>query len=306
MFLEKSYKGNNNWYLYILTLIIVFAAVQVASIPLVVYSIIMDPNILKEGTNNLLAITNTNLGLALMLSTFAGGVFALLLCVKYFHHKKPTDILTGRDHFDIKRVFFGATIWGILTIVLLGVQYGFGNTSNLVFQFQPYNFIMMCIVILIFIPFQVAFEEFIFRGYLMQGCILLFKYRWVALLLTGFAFGLLHGANPEVERFGFWVAMPQYILMGVLLGLIAIWDDGLELALGLHLANNVISSLAITHDASALQTHALFKDMSPTASHIDTVVMLVCGIIFLWACNRKYKFFSKINLWGKVEQEIVE
>ena len=33
MFLEKSYRGNNKWYFYILTLIIVFAAVQVASIP---------------------------------------------------------------------------------------------------------------------------------------------------------------------------------------------------------------------------------------------------------------------------------
>jgi len=181
MFLEKSYRGNNKWYFYILTLIIVFAAVQVASIPLAVYSIIMNPEILSGGTNNILAVTNTNLGLALMLFTFAGGVIALLLCVKYFHHKKPTDILTGRDHFDIKRVFFGAAIWGLLTVILLGAQYGFGDTSNLVFQFQPFNFIMMCIVILIFIPFQVAFEEFIFRGYLMQGSILLFKYRWVAL-----------------------------------------------------------------------------------------------------------------------------
>ena len=244
--------------------------------------------------------------MALLLFTFAGGVVALLLCVKFLHHKKTTDILTGRDRFDVNRVFFGAAVWGLLTLVLLGAQYGFGDTSHLVFQFQPFNFIMMCIVILIFIPFQVAFEEFIFRGYLMQGCILLFKYRWVALLLTGLAFGLLHGTNPEVDRFGFWVAMPQYILMGLLLGLVAIWDDGLELALGLHLANNVISSLVVTHDASALQTHALFKDMAPTASHTDTVVMLVCGIIFLWICNRKYKFFSKINLWGKVERESIK
>ena len=112
MFLEKSYKGNNKWYFYILTLIIVFAAVQVASIPLVIYSIIMNPEILSGGTNNILAVTNTNLGLALMLFTFAGGVIALLLCVKYFHHKKPTDILTGRNRFDVKRVFFGAAIWG--------------------------------------------------------------------------------------------------------------------------------------------------------------------------------------------------
>ena len=113
----------------------------------------------------------------------------------------------------------------------------------------------------------------------MQGSILLFKYRWVALLLTGFAFGLLHGSNPEVDRFGFWVAMPQYILMGLLLGLVAIWDDGLELALGLHLANNIISSLVVTHDASALQTHALFKDMAPTA-HTWTPWSCSCAVSY--------------------------
>ena len=144
MFLEKSYRGNNKWYFYILTLIIVFAAVQVASIPLAIYSIIMNPEIRRGGTNSILgaAHEHTNLGLALMLFTFAGGVIALLLCVKYFHHKKPTDILTGRNRFDVKRVLFGAAIWGLLTIVLLGAQYGFGDTSNLVFQFQPFNFIM--------------------------------------------------------------------------------------------------------------------------------------------------------------------
>ena len=303
MFLEKAYRGNNKWYFYLLTLIIVFAAVQLASLPLALYYILKDPQAALSGNaNNLLAITNTNLGLALMLFTFTAGVIALLLCVKWLHHKQPLDILTGRNRFDIKRTLFGALIWGILSFVLLGAQYGFGDTSNLVFQFEPFNFFMMCIVILIFIPFQVAFEEFIFRGYLMQGSVLLFKYRWVALLITGCIFGLLHASNPEVERFGFWVAMPQYILMGLILGFVAIMDDGLELALGLHLSNNVISSIVVTHESSALQTHALFRDINPQASHMDTLVMLACGIIFIWVCNRKYKFLSKINLWGKVEQ----
>lgn len=162
---------------------------------------------------------------------------------------------------------------------------------------------MMCVVILIFIPFQVALEEFIFRGYLMQASVLLFKYRWVAVLLTGCIFGLLHSSNPEVDRFGFWIAMPQYILMGLILGLVAVMDDGLELALGLHLSNNALSSIIVTHDSSALQTHALFRDIAPQASHMDTLVMLVCGIIFIWVCNRKYRFMSKVNLWGKAEKE---
>lgn len=54
MFLEKTYRGNNKWYFYILTLIIVFAAVQLTSIPLVIYSIIMNPNILNGDMNNIL------------------------------------------------------------------------------------------------------------------------------------------------------------------------------------------------------------------------------------------------------------
>lgn len=154
MFLEKAYRGNNKWYFYLLTLIIVFAAVQLASLPLALYYILKDPQAALSGNaNNLLAITNTNLGLALMLFTFTAGVIALLFCVKWLHHKQPLDILTGRNRFDIKRTLFGALIWGILSFVLLGAQYGFGDTSNLVFQFEPFNFFMMCIVILIFIPF---------------------------------------------------------------------------------------------------------------------------------------------------------
>lgn len=306
MFLEKSYRGYNRWYLYCFTLIAVFAAVQVSSLPLVAYSIIINPEALSGNMGNVAAITNTNMGLALVLLTFVGGLFTLLFCVKRIHQKQPLDILTGRNRFDVKRTLFGAATWSVLTLVLLGAQYGFGDTSNLVFQFEPFNFLMMCIVIFSLIPFQVAFEEFVFRGYLMQGSILLFKYRWVALLLTGFSFGLLHGFNPEIEHFGFWMVMPQYILMGLLLGFVAIMDDGIELALGLHLSNNIISSLVVTNEASALQTHALFRDIAPQASHVDTLVMLVCGILFVWVCNRKYKFISKINLWGTVEKQVGE
>ena len=113
MFLEKAYRGNNKWYFYLLTLIIVFAAVQVASLPLALYYFIRDPQAALSGnTNNLLSITSTNLGLALMLFTFTAGVIALLICVKWLHHKQPLDILTGRSRFDIKRTLFGALIWG--------------------------------------------------------------------------------------------------------------------------------------------------------------------------------------------------
>ena len=53
-----------------------------------------------------------------------------------------------------------------------------------------------------------------------------------------------------------WGALPQYILMGLILGFVAVKDDGMELSLGLHMANNIIAAITITSDSSTLQTHA--------------------------------------------------
>lgn len=303
MFLEQAYTGKNQWYFYILTLLIVFTATQIGSLPLVGYMMVYFPDALQAG--NITA--STNLGLALTLLSFVAGFFALLLCVKYIHGKPYTAIITARRKIDWGRLFFSAGIWGGLILLSFVVQFLTTDTSDIVFQFDPLNFFVMVIVSLIFFPFQTSFEELLFRGYLMQWSALLFKYRWVALLITSVLFGAVHGANPEVGAYGMLVAMPQYILMGLILGYVAIKDDGLELAFGLHMANNILAVVTFTSDASALQTHALFKDLSPTATYWDSLVILIAGILFIWICNRKYNFMNKVNLWTKIEKpEIVK
>lgn len=299
MFLEQAYTGKNQWYIYVLTLLIVFTATQIGSLPLVAYMMYLDPESLKTG--NIAIATGTNTGLALTLFNFTVGFFALLLCVRYIHQKTYISIVTARRKIDWKRFFFGAGIWGALTLITFIVQYATTDSSEIQFQFEPMRFLGLLAVSLVLFPFQTSFEELLFRGYLMQWAALLFKYRWVAVLLTGLLFGAMHGANPEVGAYGMWVAMPQYILMGLILGYVAVKDDGMEISLGLHLANNILAALTFTSDASALQTSALFKDLNPTASHWDTLMLLVAGVLFIWICNRKYRFAGKIDLWKKIE-----
>lgn len=292
MFIENAKNGNNQWYFYLFTIFVVFLAVQVASFPLALYAILSTKGNLDAYAGNL-AIPQTNTALALTLFTFVVGVFTLLFCIVKIHHKKWQDTLTGRKRFDIKRVIFGATVWGVLSLLLIFIQYGFGDNSHLQFQFNPGQFIVMVVVLLVFMPSQVGFEEWMFRGYLMQGCALIFQRKWAAVLATGIIFGLLHGANPEVKQFGFWLTMPQYIIMGLVLGAITVLDDGLELAFGLHFANNFLSAITVTHKASALQTHALFLDTQPQMSPWDGPIILVCGLIFIIICNQKYHFSNK-------------
>lgn len=299
MFLEQVHTGKNQWYLYVFSLLVIFTATQIGSLPLAGYIILKDPAALNTG--NLSAATSTNTGLALTLLSFIAGFFAIFYCVKHIHRKNTLSIVTSRQKTDWGRIFFAAGVWGILAVATLLVPLLFGNASDIVFQFEPVNFFILVVLSLLLFPFQTSFEELLFRGYLMQWAAYLLKYRWAAVLLTGILFGAMHLANPEIKEFGIGVALPQYILMGILLGYVAVKDDGLELALGLHAANNILAAITLTSDSSSLQTHALFRDLHPEASWTDTLVILVAGVMFIWICNRKYRFMHKIKLSEKIQ-----
>ncbi|HZJ21353.1 MAG TPA: CPBP family intramembrane glutamate endopeptidase, partial [Pricia sp.] len=82
-------------------------------------------------------------------------------------------------------------------------------------------------------------------------------------------------------------------------------DDGLELALGFHLGNNLLAALLVTSDWSALQTDALFKYTAENASEGAVQEMLFSvGLTFpiiLFVLAKKYKWTNwKERLTGKV------
>jgi hypothetical protein len=163
------------------------------------------------------------------------------------------------------------------------------------------------VIAVILVPLQTSFEEYFFRGYLMQGIGLLAKNKWVPLFVTSVIFGLLHIANPEIEKLGY-ILLVYYISTGLLFGIMTLMDDGLELALGFHLANNLFTALLVTADWTAFQTHSIFKDVSePTEAGFFDVFMPVFIIfpIVLFVFAKKYKWTNwKEKLFGRVEKPI--
>ena len=99
---------------------------------------------------------------------------------------------------------------------------------------------------------QTSTEEFIFRAYLPQGITRFTPRFWLPWIIPAVVFGLLHSLNPEVDTYGFILTIPFYIGFGLLLGWITLRSRSLELALGLHLANNLYASLIVTFPGSAL------------------------------------------------------
>ena len=99
--------------------------------------------------------------------------------------------------------------------------------------------------------------------------------------------------------------MAFYIGTGLLLGIMTLMDDGLELALGFHLANNLMAALLITSDYSALQTDAIFRytgQENPQAMLSEMLLtMAVSYPLILLIFAKKYKWHSwKEKLAGNV------
>ena len=80
-------------------------------------------------------------------------------------------------------------------------------------------------------------------------------------------------------------------------------DDGLELSLGLHAAQNLIGVLLLTADWTVLQTESILKyTADPEIRTVDLLISLSIYLIILTVFARKYswtnwkeKLFSKIR-----------
>ena len=169
--------------------------------------------------------------------------------------------------------------------------------ENFEFQFNAKSFFLLFLIAILFVPIQTSFEEYFFRGYFMQFLSYLSKSRAVALVLSSVIFGLMHMSNPEVSDMGLSI-MIFYIGCGLLLAIITLMDDGLELALGFHAANNLFGSLIITSKTAVFQTNALF--IYSGTSNISEILIQVFIIfpILLFVFSRKYN-------WAKLERKII-
>jgi hypothetical protein len=305
----KGFKGKNDWWRYLVMIAIVFVATQLGSIP---FSILAAAKALSSGlelttanlTNFELLGIDPNLGLFLMLISFTAGLIAFFLLIKPLHARTITDSLTGRKKFDVKRVLFGAAIWGGLMLLSFLVSYSI-NPEDYTLQFDLNQFVILVFVSVIFLTLQASFEEVIFRGYFQQGIALLTKNAWIPLILTSLLFGLMHLSNPEVKEYGVTIMLPQYILLGVVFAICVIMDEGLEIAIGVHVINNVLSSLLVTHESSVLQTAAIFKAETVNPEYA-LYELIIFSAVFLGIMTYKYKWGSFKKLFARISPEISE
>lgn len=306
--LERALDGQNEFWKYLVNFIAsFFGGSMIGSIPLI--ALITIKTIESKGTivpnpTNAMDFSvygiSSNLGLILMLLPFALGLLMAILLMRPLHKRTFSEVANGTKSIRWKRVFTGFIIWLAIMAIYFIVDYAI-DPANYVLQFDLAAFLPLLLITVLLIPLQTTFEELIFRGYFGQAIGAWTKSRWLVMIIPAILFGLMHIANPEIKEYGFWAVMPQYVMFGLVFGLITVLDDGIEVSMGLHAANNIFASLMITSKASALQTQAVFNQQTIDPNK-ETLALLVISIVFIVILKYIYKWDFKV-LNKKVEKQ---
>ena len=291
MFLEGIDSKINPFIKYVKgSLIFVFFHI-VGQIPLSLY--IISQSDIVDGVQNQLDLFNNlplNLTLFLVLLPFAVVLPFVYLVVTRLHNQSILSLITARNRVDYKKIFFSFMLWGSISTLMVFFDYWM-SPEDFTWNFKPLTFLILFLISIVMIPLQTTLEEIIFRGYLLQGFGVLFKNRWMPLLTTSTLFGLLHLWNPEIDKLGIHLIW-YYIGTGLFLGLITLMDEGLELALGFHAANNLVTALLVTASWTAFQTESLLIDNSEPSLGVElilTLLLIYPLIVFIFAKKYKWK-----------------
>lgn len=303
-YIQQAYKGQRELWMFILTTLLV-AGIFLLNF---VFYLMSDPGDL-DAAYDMMKNWPANVSLIINLVPFALLLGLLFVMVKFIHQRSILSLTTARPKVDYKRILFSFLMVCTFTLVTFFIGYSI-DSSEMVFQFNPGKFALLFLISIILFPFQIGLEEYLFRGYLMQHIGVLVKNKWFPLILTSVLFGIAHSANPEVGAIGFWQMMIFYVGTGLLLGIMTLMDDGLELALGFHLGNNLLASLLVTADWTALQTDAIFKSTAEPSMNIFSDLLLPVLVVYpimLLILSKRYGWKNwSDRLFGKVTEPVKE
>jgi hypothetical protein len=279
-YLDAVHQGKNNWWRYVLSIaVILFLWLIIGSIPVVVFSayLMVDGNSNSGFTETGFSGVDPLAAFFVTMSGFLMFFLAIFISVRFIHGRPFKSLITPGQKINWKRLSFGFTFWFVIAC-LVSLFEAILYPDRYTVSFDPLPFLIFMVFALLLIPIQAACEELFFRGYLMQGLGLRIRGLIVLPLVSGLLFGALHLWNPEMtETNGSWLLAASYFLIGWFAALITLLDGGLELALGLHVANNLYTALVANYTVSALPSESVF--MVNVIDPLYGLISLVIGLL---------------------------
>ena len=213
MYIEQVRKPTNAFWLYILGALLLGIVVLIGNIPFGIALVSGGGlEVSQLSMAEQMQVLPANTTLFLLLLPFALVFGAIFLVNKGLHKLTTRELITSRDKVDWSRIGFGFLSVVALSAIMLVFTY-FYDPESIQWNFKPKAFALLFIISILMVPMQTSAEELFFRGYLMQGLGRIFPKRIIPFIITSTLFGLLHFANPEVDKLG-EIIMISYLATG--------------------------------------------------------------------------------------------
>jgi membrane protease YdiL (CAAX protease family) len=258
-YLDLARQGKNQWWRFVLAvLLILFLWLIVGAIPTALLTLWSTydgnpaTNVSPQGASGLGVLPDF---VALMLASICL-LLGTYLAVRFIHGRRPLTLITPSRSASLSRFGQGFLAWFVLCAAIALAE-ALTHPGRYVLNLDLPRYLPFAFLALALVPLQTSAEELFFRGYLLQGFGLRLRNPWVLSVISGLVFGLPHLLNPEA-RASYLLMGLSYVSFGAVLAYVTLRDGRLELALGMHAANNLFAALLANYTGSALPTPALF------------------------------------------------
>lgn len=285
-FLNNSLQGKNSIWRYLITIFLSlivpsFVAGAFLAIFILIWVLLFKQSFSVDIVYQLLS--DPLFLIFLVFLSFSISYLFLYLCVRFIHEKNFISIINTGNKVRWKKIGIGALAWLGIIVILDFISYLIDPTSFKI-SLNPQGFWLLAFLALIAFPIQASFEEVFFRGYLMQGFSLVLKRPWVVLLATSIFFSLLHWWNGGTAIMSLSIVMGTFII-GLMLGILTMADNGIELAVGVHIINNLYVSVIHSSPEGGLGNLPSLM-VSPSDPYLSPLILALAAVILIWVLFR--------------------
>src|SRR6185312_5815808 len=267
IYLSYAARGRTVWWLYVLT-VVVGLAFAILALVLLSMLLALSPILPHDLAQQLQSPTNPWTFFFAIAIAFAASGGGLAAAAALIQRKRPGDII-GAWHW---RLFMGGLLaWLAVQVILSGIDFvlapsGFSLTRGAmpVLAFWTFSAILV----------QTFTEEFVFRGFITQGIVLVLPHPVLAACVSGLIFGAIHIPNG-------WPQAINAVWFGIICAFIAIRTSGI------HLANNYFGAMGVVSGVDVFKgSPGLLIQNTPQLQWWDLILAILALAALPWLLQK--------------------